>query len=105
MGLYMPDGRETDFIGDGNGSFSPLQTDFFGQINQNIDGTFSLTFKDGRVHVFTSSGRLLSLVDRSGNRTSLTYDGNGKLISLTDPSGRSVSMTSDASGLVQSLSD
>ena len=52
--LYMPDGRATDFVGDGSGSFVPVQTDFFGQINQNANGTFSLSFKDGRVHVFTA---------------------------------------------------
>src|SRR5437660_33521 len=103
--LYMPDGKGTDFTGDGHGSFAPVQTDFFGQINQNIDGTFSLSFKDGRVHVLTSTGRLLSLVDRSGNRTSLAYDGNGRLISINDSSGRNVLVTSDASGLVRSMSD
>src|SRR5437660_334581 len=62
--LYTPDGKGTDFTGDGSGYFSPVQADFFGQINKNIDGSFSLAFKDGRIHVFTSSGRLLSLVDR-----------------------------------------
>ncbi len=103
--LYMPDGRATDFVGDASGSFVPVQTDFFGQINQNANGTFSLSFKDGRVHVFTGSGALLSLSDRNSDQTTLTYDGSGKLTSVTDPSGRSVSVTTDTSGRILSISD
>lgn len=103
--LYMPDGRATDFSGDGSGSFVPVQTDFFGQINQNANGTYSLSFKDGRVHVFNGSGALLSLADLNNNLTTLTYGGNGKLTSVTDPAGRSVSVTTDMSGRILSIID
>jgi RHS repeat-associated protein len=103
--LYMPDGRATDFVGDGSGSFVPVQTDFFGQINRNAVGTFSLSFKDGRVHVFNGFGALLSLSDRNNNQTTLSYDGSGKLTSVTDPSGRSVSFTTDTNGRILSISD
>jgi RHS repeat-associated protein len=103
--LYMPDGRATDFVGDGSGSFVPVQTDFFGQINHNADGTFSLSFKDGRVHVFAAFGALLSLSDRNSDQTRLTYDGSGKLTSVTDPSGRSVSVTTETNGRILSISD
>ena len=103
--LFVPDGRATDFVGDGTGLFSPVQPDFFGTINQNADGTYRLTFKDGRVHLFDQSGTLLSLADRNNNQTSLTYDGSGRLASITDPSGRVVSVATNAFGLVLSLSD
>lgn len=103
--LYMPDGQATDFVGNGSGAFVPVQTDFFGQINQNADGTFSLLFKDGSMHGFSGSGALLSLVDRNNNQTTLTYDGNRKLTSVIDPAGRSVSVTTDMSGRILSISD
>src|SRR5262249_29084426 len=35
--LFMPDGRATDFAGDGSGLFTPRQPDFFGHLNQNQD--------------------------------------------------------------------
>jgi len=103
--LFMPDGRTTDFVGDANGLFNPLQRDFFGSIRQNADGTYRLTFKDGRVHLFDQSGVLLSLADRNNNQTTLTYDGSGRLASITDPSGRVVSVATNAFGMVLSLSD
>ena len=103
--LFMPDGRATDFVGDGNGSFAPVQTDFFGRINQNANGSFSLSFKDGRVHVFDQFGVLLSLTDRNNNQTTLAYDQSGRLASVTDPSGRVVSVTTNPFGMVLSLSD
>jgi RHS repeat-associated protein len=103
--LYLSNGRATDFVGDGSGSFTPVQTDFFGQINQNANGTFSLAFKDGSAHVFTALGSLLSLSDHNNNQTTLTYDGSRKLASITDPSGRSVSVTTDTSGRILSISD
>ncbi|HSP62365.1 MAG TPA: DUF6531 domain-containing protein, partial [Pyrinomonadaceae bacterium] len=103
--LYMPDGRATDFVGDGNGSFAPIQTDFLGRINQNASGGLNLSFKDGRVHAFDQFGRLLSLTDRNNNQTTLAYDQSGRLASVTDPSGRAVSVTTDPFGMVLSLSD
>jgi RHS repeat-associated protein len=103
--LYLSDGRATDFTGNGSGSFAPVQTDFFGQINQSTNGTYSLSFKDGRVHTFNASGALLSLVDRNNNQTTLTYDGNGKLTSVTEPTGRSVSVATNTSGRILSISD
>jgi RHS repeat-associated protein len=103
--LYMPDGQATDFVGVGNGSFAPVQTDFFGRISQNANGSFSLSFKDGRVHVFDQFGVLLSLTDRNNNQTTLAYDVSGRLASVTDPSGRVVSVTTSPFGMVLSLSD
>jgi RHS repeat-associated protein len=103
--LFMPDGQATDFVGDANGLFTPLQPDFFGTINQNADGSFNLSFKDGRVHVFDQFGALLSLFDRNNNQTTLAYDQSGRLASVTDPSGRVVSVNTNVWGMVLSLSD
>ena len=83
-------------------SFSPGVA---GQIVQNTDGTFTLTYKDGSTRVFSSTGRLISLADRNGNTTSLTYDVNNRLIGVTDASGRSLTLTPNASGNIVQISD
>ncbi len=92
--LTMPDGRIV----------SALTPDFFGQILHNGDGSYSVTFKDGSVHQFNSSGQLVSLADRNGNHTVLAYS-SGRLSSITDAFGRLVTVTTNSDGRVLSLSD
>jgi RHS repeat-associated protein len=93
--LMLPDGRLVTFA----------TPDFFGQISRNPDGSYTVVFKDGRVHQFNASGKLISLADRNANQTFLTYDGNGRLTSVTDSFGRVLSVTINSSGLVLSISD
>ena len=93
--LTLPDGRLVTFS----------TPDFFGQIARNGDGSYTVTFKDGRVHQFNASGKLISLADRNANQTLLTYDVNGRLSSVTDPFGRVLSVITNSSGLVLSISD
>ena len=93
--LTMADGRVV----------SSITPDFFGQITQNNDGTYTVAFKDGTVHRFNTSGKLTALIDRNGNQTTLAYDGSGKLLSISDPFGRVLTVTTNASGRVLSLSD
>jgi RHS repeat-associated protein len=93
--LTMPDGRLVTFA----------TPDFFGQMVKNGDGSYTVTFKDGGVHQFNSSGKLLSQTDLQGNQTTLAYNPSGNLISVTDPFGRTLSITTNASGRVLSISD
>ena len=95
MQLTMPDGRLISFA----------TPDFFGQIVKHLDNSYTVTFKDGRVHRFSVSGKLLSMSDRNGNQTNLGYDSNGNLVSIADAFGRMLTITSDASGKVLSISD
>jgi RHS repeat-associated protein len=101
--LYLPDGRAVDFTG--SGTLTPVQGDFHGQLVQNGNGTYTLTYKDGRVHQFNAAGKLTSLADRNNNQTLLTYDTGGNLTSITDASGRVLTVTRDTSGRVLSISD
>ena len=101
--LYTPDGSVTNFTG--SGVFTPYEADFHGQITQHGDGSFTLSLKDGRVHQFNASGKLLSLRDRNANQTVLVYDGNGRLASITDPFGRMLNVSSNANGRITSISD
>jgi RHS repeat-associated protein len=100
--LYLSDGRAIDFSG--SGTLTPAQGDFHGQLAQNGNGTYTLTFKDGRVHQFNAAGKLISLADRNNNQTLLAYDANGNLASVTDPFGRVLTITI-SNGRVLSISD
>lgn len=87
-----------------SGVFTPVIGDFHAQLSQS-GGGFTLVFKDGSVQQFNSAGKLLSLADRNGNTTSLTYSGNGFLSSVVDPVGRSLTINTNTNGRVTSISD
>jgi len=102
---FRADGQATNFTrSSGSDPFVPVEGDFHGQLTQNGDGSFTMSFLDGSIHRFTSAGKLLSLVDTSGNQTSLSYV-SGKLTSITDPFGRVVTATTDTGGRVLTLTD
>ena len=104
--LSEDDGRTTYFgrPAGSSGSLTPLQGDFHGQLSQSAGG-FTLTMADGNVLQFNSSGKLISLIDRNSNTTTLGYGGNGFLSSVTDPFGRVLTVSTDANGQVLSISD
>jgi RHS repeat-associated protein len=103
-------GRGFYFANIGNNVFQSASVDFYGQIVKNSDNTFTLTFKDGRVHKFSSVGKLLWQKDRNGNQTTLSYNQNGHLTGVTEAFGRTLTITPyDSSsphyGLVHYISD
>jgi YD repeat-containing protein len=106
--LTLPDGQIVYFGRDtAGGVLTPRQPlDFHGQIVQGADGSYALAFKDGRVHRFDSSGKIISLADRNNNQTTITYDSGGaKPVSITDPGGRTLNLTYDSFGYVSTISD
>ena len=53
------------------------------------DGQWSITDKNGETRTFDPvNGRLLSITDRNGNITQLTYDSAFRLVTVTDPASR-----------------
>ena len=105
--LNEADGRATYFgrpVGS-TGTLAPLTGDFHGQLSQGAGGTLTLSLKDGSVQQFNSAGKLISVADRNGNQTTLSYDTNGRLASITDPFGRTLTLTTNAGGQVLSISD
>ncbi len=104
--LNMPDGRAV-YFGRKNtiDAFTAVSPEIYGQILKNADNTYTLTFKDGRIHKFSAGGRLLWQKDRNGNQTTLTYDGNGNLSGITDAFGRTLTVTPNANGTVSNMSD
>jgi len=60
----------------------------FSTLEQNDDGTFTRTLKNGTRINFNAAGLQTSVVDRNGNTTMYGYDGDGQLTSIVDPVGK-----------------
>lgn len=68
--------------------------------------TWILALQSGEKRVYDSaSGLLLSIIDRNGNTTQLTYDSSNRLITVTDPASRHLYFTyvSPSSSLVSTV--
>jgi RHS repeat-associated protein len=104
--LNLPDGRAVYFDETTAGVFAPRESsDFRGRATRDAVGGFTLSLHGGGAHRFDAAGRLASVTDRYGNRTSLARDPAGKLTSITDPFGRALSVGADGEGRVVALSD
>lgn len=56
-----------------------------------VQGTtnWTLTFQNGEQRVFSiATGQLVSIIDRNGNTTQLSYDSLNRLVTVTDPASR-----------------
>jgi YD repeat-containing protein len=50
---------------------------------------WTITFQNGEQRLFdNSTGHLISIIDRNGNTTQLSYDGSARLVTVTDPASR-----------------
>src|SRR5262249_2192719 len=80
-------------------------------VTQNVDNNnnplnFTLVSMDGEKRVFDpTTGSLLSITDRNGNTTLLTYDSSLRLVTVTDPASRHLTFTylSSTSNLVSTV--
>jgi RHS repeat-associated protein len=97
----------------------------FQHIAQLTDGSYEMTFKDGLVHAFDASGRLVAQRDLNGHEIGLSYyappDGRLHWVtagastlefaytttgwSVTDSAGRSVSFSTDTAGRIVTETD
>jgi RHS repeat-associated protein len=105
--LNLPTGRAVFFTrGTTSVPFTPYQApDFDAQLVKNADGTYTLTYKDGRVHQFNANGKLTSFTDRNNNQIVLTYNAAGRLTTVTDAFGRVLNLTPNDNGQITSISD
>ncbi len=71
---------------DSDGNYLYSNSEDFGTLLANLDGTYQYTATDGTVTDFDSSGRQISVTDRDGNVRSYTYSG-GQLTSVSSPDG------------------
>jgi|ERR1700733_460719 len=79
-----------------------------GNLSLGYDGTYwTLTYNTGEKKIFdVPTGHLLSMSDRNGNTTQLSYDTSNRLITVTDPASRHLyfSYASQSSNLVVGVS-
>lgn len=68
-----------------------------------VPGGYDLVRQDETRYHFDSSGRFVSLKDRSDRGVTLGYSSSGQLDTLTDAAGRAVTLTYDAAGRVVGL--
>jgi YD repeat-containing protein len=64
---------------------------------------WTLTLKNGEQRLFdNASGHLLTIIDRNGNKTQLSYDGVARLTTVTDPVSRHLYFNYSGSSLIVS---
>ena len=91
--LNLPDGRAVYLTRrTTTADYLPFTAGFYGFVTQNAGGTYTLTFKDGGKHQFSSEGKLQWQKDRQGNQTTLNYDANNALTGITDAFGRTLTV-------------
>jgi YD repeat-containing protein len=80
-------------------------------ITTSMDSNFNplnwtLVSMDGEKRIYNPAGALLSITDRNGNITQLTYDASNRLVTVTDPASRHLNFTyqSASSNLVSTVS-
>jgi len=70
-----------------------------------VGGTFQLTTLEGTIYRFDSSGRIASITDDHGLKTTYGYDANGRLATITDPSAQTLTFSYNASNHITLVKD
>lgn len=97
------DGSITTYTLNATGTYdSP--TGNYSTLAKNVDGTFTIKYRDGLKHNFGTDGRLTSIVDHYGNSLSFNYQ-NGDLTTITDSAQRQVILNYDTTVAPHRITD
>jgi RHS repeat-associated protein len=102
--LARGNGSTVPFAETSKETFSP-QAWSLDKLTGSVEKGFVLTLPDSTKYSFSAAGRLESVVDRNGNKTTLAYDEAGRLKTITDPASRQITLAYNAEGLVESAKD
>ncbi|HLF79433.1 MAG TPA: DUF6531 domain-containing protein [Dehalococcoidia bacterium] len=100
--VRYPSGN-TAFFKYNAGTFTP-PTGVFDTLVKNGDGTYTLTTVSAVKYNFSTTGKLMSIVDRNNNATTLAYTGD-VMTSVTDPGGRSRKFGYDSARRITQILD
>jgi RHS repeat-associated protein len=70
-----------------------------------VEGTFQLTALERSVYRFDSSGRVASVTDDHGLKTTYGYNAEGRLATITDPSAQTLTFSYNASNHITLVKD
>ena len=107
IAYVQEDGNVWNFVSGSGQTFIPVAPANSGASLVYGSTNWTLTFQNGEQRTFDiNSGNLLSIIDRNGNTTRLTYDASFRLVTVTDPASRHLyfSYASPSSYLVTSVS-
>ena len=102
--VILPDGSNMNFEYE-NGVYKALNS------RAKLEATsygFMLTTKDQYTYGFNwkvTSGKLIWMCDRNGNKVNVNYDSNGKIQNITDSFGRSITIEYNSNGLISKVQD
>ncbi|HEU5002390.1 MAG TPA: DUF6531 domain-containing protein [Actinomycetota bacterium] len=102
--VYQENGSIVPFTSSGGSYQAPAYAAV--TLVHNGDGTYTFTRRHGGLQFrFSSAGQLLSITDRNGYATTLTYNGSGQLTTVTDPAGRRLNISYGTNGKISQVSD
>jgi RHS repeat-associated protein len=70
-----------------------------------VEGAFRLTTLENTVYQFGPSGRITSITDAHGLKTTFGYDGNARLATITDPSSQALTFSYGSSNHITKVTD
>ncbi len=89
---------------DGNKVYDPeLPRGEKGRLIKNANNTFVREFPDGSKEEFNTAGYLTAVIDRNGNRMTLTRDTGNKLTKVTDHAGREINIAYNTSYYIKQV--
>lgn len=103
--IKQQDGSSVKFALNGPGSFIAVTTGLFDKLQENADGSFTLTRRNQVKLIFSPAGKLTSVGDRNGNTQFMTYDSSGDLTAITDTVGRVFTLSYNENHQLVSISD
>jgi RHS repeat-associated protein len=101
--LFTGSGSSVPFTG-GPGTFTAPSWSQ-DMLSGNAEIGYTLTLPERVKYAFSGAGRLESVSDRNGNKTTLSYNGLGQLTAITDPAGRQITFAYNSEGLIESAKD
>jgi RHS repeat-associated protein len=100
--IMRQDGRQDLFLKTESGYQAPSGVT---SVLAKVEGIFQLTTLENTVYRFDASGRIASITDEHGLKTTYGYDASGRLATITDPSAQMLTFAYNASNHITSVKD